>query len=70
MNRTYVSSSNVRSVGYDESSATLEVEFLSGAIYRYFNVPRATYDAFMAAPSKGKFLNWQIKPMYAYSRVG
>ncbi|KZK94444.1 MULTISPECIES: helicase HerA-like domain-containing protein [unclassified Pseudovibrio] len=70
MDREQVASSNVRSIGYDEPSQTLEVEFHSGAIYQYFNVSQLIYDQLMAAPSKGRFLNYEIKNAYPYSRVG
>lgn len=68
--RDAVASSNVASVGYDEPSQTLEVEFTNGSIYQYFNVGELLYQEFMQAPSKGQFLNAYIKNAYAYSRVG
>ena len=42
-----VSSSSVRSIGYDAERAVLEVEFCAGNIYRYYDVPLAVYHAFM-----------------------
>ncbi|WPZ01178.1 KTSC domain-containing protein [Idiomarina sp. OXR-189] len=69
MNRDYVSSSNVVSIGYDDTTETLEVEFLSGAVYQYYNVPRALYDELMRQGSKGRFLHTYIKNAYPYSRV-
>ena len=56
MNRTPVVSSNIRSVGYDPSSLTLEVEFSHGGIYHYLNVPERLHLGLMNAPSKGKYL--------------
>lgn len=70
MRRISVSSSNLVSVGYDDSSQTLEIEFQDGAVYQYFNVPQNIYDALMAAPSKGQFLAYQIRDRFPYSRVG
>lgn len=55
---------------YDAQSETLEVEFTSGAVYQYYNVPQSIYDALKAAPSAGQFLAYQIKNAYPYSRVG
>jgi uncharacterized protein len=69
MDREYVPSSNVRSIGYDPVSLTLEVEFQNSFVYQYYNVPSNVYDALMAAGSKGQFINSQIKNMYAFSRV-
>lgn len=69
MDRQIVSSSNIVSVGYDSTSETLEVEFQNGSVYQYYNVSQSTYDELMAAPSKGKFLAYQIKNFFPYSRV-
>lgn len=70
MDRTYVQSSNVAAIGYDEQSQTLEVEFNSGSIYQYYNVPQHLYESLMQAPSKGQFINAYIKNAHAFSRVG
>lgn len=70
MERSYVPSTNISSIGYDEVTETLEIEFLNGTIYQYFNVPKNMYDQLMQAGSKGKFLNTYIKNAYPYSRVG
>jgi hypothetical protein len=68
--RDPVSSSNIVSVGYDAPSETLEIEFMSGSVYQYYNVPQSIYDAFIAAPSAGQFFAYQIKNAFPYSRVG
>ena len=70
MNRDYVASSNVASIGYDQMTETLEVEFLNGSIYQYYNVPKNMYDQLMKDSSKGRFLNTYIKNAYPYSRIG
>lgn len=70
MERYSVASSNIASIGYDEGSETLEVEFLNGSVYQYYNVPQNMYDQLMQAGSKGRFLNTYIKNAYPYSRVG
>jgi hypothetical protein len=70
MNRDPVSSSNIRSVGYDADSQTLEIEFSSGAIYQYYNVGSDLFEQLMIAASKGQFLNTYIRNAYPFSRVG
>lgn len=70
MERYYVTSSNLASVGYDAATQTLEVQFLNGSIYQYFNVPRHIYEQLMREGSKGRFLNAYIKNAYPFSRVG
>lgn len=69
MNRQQVASSNIASIGYDEGSQTLEVEFLNGTIYQYYNVPPNMHEKLMREGSKGRFLNIYIKNVYPYSRV-
>jgi hypothetical protein len=69
MDRQSVSSSNIVSVGYDAASETLEIEFQNGGVYQYYNVGQSTFDEFMATPSKGQFLAYQIKNAFPYSRV-
>jgi KTSC domain len=70
MNRDPVSSSNLASVGYDEQSQTLEVEFAGGSVYQYYNVGKELFDQFMTAPSKGQFLSTYIRNAYPFSRIG
>lgn len=70
MERYSVASSNIASIAYDETSETLEVEFLSGSIYQYYGVQKNMYEQLMQTGSKGRFLNTYIKNAYPYSRVG
>ena len=67
MLRTKVESSNIASVGYENN--TVEIEFNSGAIYQYENVPIRVYDVMMKADSVGKYFNAHIKSKYNYRRV-
>ena len=69
MNRTLVSSSNLKSVGYGQSSNTLEIEFHGGRVYQYYNVPKRIYQGLMAASSHGKYHHRRIKDSYRYSRI-
>ena len=70
MDKYNVASSSVRTVGYDESAQTLEVEFQNRRVYQYYGVPKNMHSQFMTAPSKGQFFNVYIKNQYPYSRVG
>lgn len=70
MQRYSVASSNVSSIGYDPATETLEVEFWSGWVYQYYNIPENVYEQLIKASSKGRFLHTQIKNAYPYSRVG
>jgi hypothetical protein len=70
MLRDPVASSNISSIGYDEGSQTLEVEFMNGSIYQYYNVEPGAFEQLRNAPSKGSYLNTYIKNAYPFSRVG
>ncbi len=61
MNRMPVSSSNLRAVGYDPDTRTLEVEFLNGGLYSYSGVPASVYAGLMSASSHGSYFNVNIK---------
>lgn len=68
MRRKHVASSAISSVGYDEHSSVLEVEFQSGAVYDYFDVPPKVYRALLKAPSKGSFVSQRIRDRYSFVR--
>lgn len=55
-----VHSSAIRSVGHDRQTATLEVEFQDGSVYRYPSVSRARYQGLLAAASPGRYFYEQI----------
>src|SRR2546430_2327641 len=59
--REPVTSSVIASVGYSKRRQILEIEFLNGAIYRYFSVPRSVHHHFMAAESKARYYDQHIK---------
>ncbi len=69
MNRTAVTSSNVASIGYDPNTMTLEVEFRSGSIYQYFDVPEVEYRNLISAESVGRYLNQNVKGNYRYTQI-
>lgn len=70
MMRQPVSSSNLRSVGYDPTTRTLEIEFNSGAAYQYDGVPATVHAGLMGASSHGSYFHQNIKGRYPYRRVG
>jgi len=69
MQRVKVNSSNIDSIGYISESSILEVEFLNGYIYHYYDVKVEVYNSLKNAESHGKFLNTNIKGIYKYKRV-
>ncbi len=69
MKREPVASSNLRSMGYDPELGILEIEFHSGGIYQYFNVPKTVYDALKSASSHGSYFHQHIKGRYQYTKI-
>ena len=61
MRREPVESDALRSVGYDVDRRILEIEFASGTVYRYFEVPEAVYAGLMTAASHGAFFGEHIR---------
>ena len=70
MNRTSVTSSNLRSVGYDPATQTLEVEFHSSGVYEDLNVPAYRHAGLLSAASKGEYFDAYIKQGgYRYNQL-
>ena len=61
-----VSSSAIRSIGYNAATSTLTIHFTSGGSgYDYYNVPQYVYDGFLRADSKGRYFQQYIREQYA-----
>lgn len=68
--RVPVSSSYLRSIGYDPAAGTLAIEFKdSQAIYHYHGIPAAIHDGLVASPSKGSYFHRVIKGKFQAERV-
>lgn len=61
-------SSNLAEVSYDPDVENLDVTFLDGSTYTYFNVPPETYRGLTLAPSAGGFFARQIKGRFGYEQ--
>lgn len=68
MERTFVNSSNLKSVGYDADSKLLEIEFLKGGIYVYNDVPSEVYYSLLNTDSHGKYFAKNIKNNYTFQK--
>ena len=62
--RQRVESSAIAGVGYSKRRHILEIEFVSGAIYRYLDVPSAVHRDIMSAESKARFYDSKIRRHY------
>lgn len=64
-----VTSRAIRSISYDAERCTLDVEFSSSKVYRYFDVSPPVYEWLSRTKSKGRFINRLVKDNYRYERV-
>lgn len=69
MQRLPVESSDIVSVGYDQTSRVLEVEFRGSRVYQYLEVTPDIYENFMKAQSYGVFFYGSINGRYRYRKV-
>jgi len=69
MFREPVSSRSIAAIGYDDDAEVLEVEFVSGSVYRYRGVSQDVFEDFRQAPSKGGFFNQRIRDAYPFEQV-
>lgn len=69
MRRKKVDSTTLRSVGYERRSEVLELEFSSGALYQYFEVPEEEHQGLLSAESKGRYFSLHIRDQYRFERL-
>ncbi|MGZ5553337.1 MAG: KTSC domain-containing protein [Chthoniobacterales bacterium] len=67
--REPVESSGLAAIGYRRKLHALEIEFRDGLIYRYLEVPLSVYHDMMAAESKARFYNNNVRGKYHCLRV-
>lgn len=56
-------------IAYDLDAKSLLIRFKSGEVYAYQDVPRAVFDGFRAAPSKGQYFQSAIRDRFAARRL-
>lgn len=61
MEMTYVDSSNIDQIGYDETLGECHVIFKNGRHYVYTAVSTEAWESFRGAESHGKYLNTEFK---------
>ena len=62
-------SDHIHSVGYDNDTGTLAVQFHRGGVYHYPGVDEGTYLGLQGAASAGSFFHRQIKGRYKGIKV-
>jgi KTSC domain len=69
MERSPLTSSSVASAGYDDATLVLEIEFTSGRIYQFEDVPRGVFDWLLRTPNKGSYVARMINNKFRYRDV-
>lgn len=69
MNREKFASEAIASAGYDERASTLEIEFVSGEVYRYRLVPARVWRELRGAPSAGRYFVARVRDRYPAEHV-
>lgn len=69
MIRTPVISASIAALAYDQQSSVLQLEYISGRVYRYLDVPEQVFAWLLKARSKGGFVNRMIRDRYEYTEV-
>jgi hypothetical protein len=69
MARVDLQSTSLNAAAYQDQSASLELEFRSGAIYRYIDVPEQVYRGLLSAESKGRYFNQHIRNRFNYVQI-
>jgi hypothetical protein len=69
MDRVTLDSTLLASAGHDARRQLLDVEFRTGELYRYFNVPSACYRQLLRADSKGRYFNSHIRNRFSYQHL-
>ena len=69
IHREPLASTALLTAGYSKRLHIMEIEFSSGAVYRYLDVPPDVYHHFMSADSKAQYYDWNIKGHYRALRL-
>jgi hypothetical protein len=67
--RASVASKGIASIGYSKRLHILEIQFVNGAVYRYLQVAPSVHRDLMAADSKARYYDANIKGNYPSLRV-
>jgi hypothetical protein len=62
-------SSVLAAAAYDGEQSMLQLDFRSGALYRYFDVDCCIWEALFAAASKGTFFHQAIRDHFRFVRL-
>jgi hypothetical protein len=69
LERQAVKSRIMRSIGYDDTTKILEIEFHTGLVYQYLGVPPKVYADLMHSGEIGKYFSEKVRPKFQTKQV-
>jgi hypothetical protein len=69
MKRTAIAAQGIAQVGYEDGSEILEIEFTSGRVFQFFNVPQKMFNQLMVTPYKEVYYESNIYERFPYKRI-
>ncbi len=69
IHRDAVESTSIASIGFHKDLRVLEIEFRSGALYRYSAVPPSIFEGMKKAKSKGRYFSQTIRGRFEFHRL-
>lgn len=65
MQRFPINTAQVVSIGYDEDTEVLEIEFTGSKIYQYDKVPESVFEELMTSKTVETVIQQNVNPRYA-----
>lgn len=62
-------SSQIKTMGYDDTTRNMYVQFNNNEVYRYLNVDKIIFENIITADSAGKAFNTLAKNVFTYQKV-
>ena len=69
LERQPVKSRILRSLGYDESTKILEIEFQTGLVYQYAGVPLKVYRELLRSEEIGKYFTDKVRNRFRTKQI-
>jgi hypothetical protein len=69
MERQHVKSVILTSVGYDEGTKIMEIEFHSGIVYQFSGVPPKVFKDLMRSTEIGKYYSEKVRPKFQSKQI-
>lgn len=69
MSWNMLTSSNLRAYKYDKTTMNLDIQFKSGSIYRYLDVPMTVANRLGTEASAGTYFTNNIKSSYSFEKL-